>query len=360
MDMACNAGGSSNKGDLMEIEFKNIEPDKDYFTPTLRLDIMWKYSHEKEAMLNAFGKLIHKGKVIGRLELDTHNIEFNIKPSDPFSNVNNEDRTNLSFTIELDAKLSNIINNSRKKDSKGDILLKAEITTVYILNEMSVTFVREYKANDWTSSADQKKHIRQSIGADADDASFLMYSYPKSKFWQQNPNLNILSARADYSYITIRHITKVLDITIKGSDWVHDFLPILGMGEYEVIEIPRINEIEELRDIMGMLNKAKQKLYVDLDIGASLTSLRNSLVKFEEFVSNNGGFDKLFKDNNNIIDLARNMQQKLHGAASRSEDSTASHTGGAKVEGYEAESMIFMAYSLYKLVNDRIKSNRVE
>ena len=344
----------------MEIEFKSIEADKDYFTTTLRLNIVWKYGHDEEALLNAYGKLKYDGKVIGHLELDTHNIEFYIKPSDPYKRVNSEGEANLSFIIELDAKIINIINNARKKDSKGDVLLKVEITTVYLLNQMTVTFVREYKANNWTFSEEQKKSILKSIGADKDDASFLLYSYPWSQYWQSNPYLNLLSAGKDNAYVAVRHITKVLDITIKASDWMNDFLPGLRIGEYEIIEIPKINETEDLTDIMSMLNTAKQKLYRDLDIGASLTSLRNSLTKFNEFVKEYGEFDKLFNDNPNISNLAKELQKMLYGAASRSQDSTTSHAGGVNVEGYEVESMILMAYSLYKLIVDRIKSNRGE
>ena len=107
-----------------------------------------------------------------------------------------------------------------------------------------------------------------------------------------------------------------------------------------------------------MLDKAKDKLYKDLDIGASLTTLRNSLKKFLEFVDGQGRFEKLFQDNKNISDLADVLQKKLYGAASRSEDSSAPHAGGANVEGYEVESMIFMAYSLYKMTFDRINRNK--
>ena len=344
----------------MEIKLKSIEPDEGYFTATLKLNIMWEREYDREALLNAFGNLKCEGKVIARLELGPTNIKFRMRPSNRSIKDNGYEWINLTFIIKLDAKITNFINNTRKKDPKGDVLLTAEITLIYLLNNMDVAFIREYKAKDWLFNADQKKSIIESIGADKDDASFLLYSYPKSEFRQINSNLHLLSADIDYAYISVNHITEVLDINIKSSDWVNDFLPRLRMGEYEIIEIPRINETEELADIMSMLNTAKQKLYGDLDIGASLTSLRNSLRKFKEFVKEYGEFDKLFNDNPNISNLAKELQKMLYGAASRSQDSTTSHAGGVNVEGYEVESMILMAYSLYKLVVDRIKSNRGE
>jgi hypothetical protein len=341
----------------MDIEFKNIEADRNYFTPTLRIGILWKYGNYEEALLNAYGKIKYKGKVIGRLELDTHTIEFKINPSDPSIHSKSEGKVDLSFTCELDANIINILNTNRKDGPRGDVLLQAEITVVFLVNNMSISFINEYKANDWIFTEAQKNNIKKSIGADTDEVSFLLYAYPTHQYGQPRTNLRLLSAGNNWAYIINRHITKVLDISIKASDWVHDFLPILGMGEYEIIEMPKINELQEdMADGINMLNEAKRKLYADLDIGASLTSLRNSLRKLKEFIDKNGGFEKLFDDNRNIIDLTKELQKSLYGATSRSQDSTASHTGGAKVEGYEAESMIFMAYSLYKLVIDRIKS----
>lgn len=110
------------------------------------------------------------------------------------------------------------------------------------------------------------------------------------------------------------------------------------------------------KSILKDLDTAKEKLYYDLDTGASMTSLRNSLKKFQESVNRRGGFKKLFDDNDNISSLAENLQKNLHGAASRSKSSTSAHTGDFNVTGYEAESMIFMAYSLYKMVFEKLQS----
>jgi len=129
------------------------------------------------------------------------------------------------------------------------------------------------------------------------------------------------------------------------------------IGEYEVIEIPKITDMENFKSTLKNMDAAKQKRYQDLDIGASMTSLRNPLRKFQQSVKNKGGFKKLFDDNDNIRVLAENLQKNLHGAAPRPEDSIAYHYGGATVTGYEAESMIFMVYSLYKMVFEKLKGD---
>ncbi|WP_290705353.1 hypothetical protein, partial [Ferroplasma sp. Type II] len=76
------------------------------------------------------------------------------------------------------------------------------------------------------------------------------------------------------------------------------------IGEYEVIEIPKITDMENFKSTLKNMDAAKQKRYQDLDIGASMTSLRNPLRKFQQSVKNKGGFKKLFDDNDNIRVLA--------------------------------------------------------
>ena len=283
----------------MGINFDTIDVDKDYSIPALKLNTSWKYGNNREALSNTYGRLKFKGKVIGRLELaPTIDVQLVIGSLNKSQPDNTDDFIPLSFTCVLDANTINILNTARKSEPKGDVLLQAEITIVSLMDKNG--------------------------------------------------------------YMLISHRKSVLNVPIKASDWVHDFLPGLGVGEYELIEMPKIDGgQEDLKDAVDMLNEAKRKLYGDLDIGACLTILRNSLKKFNDFIGEKGGFEKLFDDNKNIINLAKDLQTKLHGATSRSQDSTAAHAGGANVEGYEAESIIFMAYSLYKLVIDRVKSRRV-
>ena len=343
--------------------------DADYFKATLRLEIAWKYGNDQEALLNAFGKLIYKGKVIGRLELDTNTIEFNIKPSDPSTQINREGTANLSFIIELDPKITNLINNTRKTEPRGDVILKAEITLVYLVNHIQISFINEYKADHWFFPLNQTNIIKKSIGADSDDVSFLLYAYPRSRYGQNRTNLRLLSADDNWAYIAVKHITKVLDITIKASDWVHDFLPGLGIGEYEVIEIPKL-KMDDVYDVfkqsLEYLETAQKELYA-IHTGPAQSALRNSIKAFNEALIKMGyktknskgnyiaDYKKVFNDNKNIAALADSLQNKLYGTSSRSSDPTSPHADGYSIEGYEVESMIFMAYSLYKMVFQKLK-----
>ena len=171
-------------------------------------------------------------------------------------------------------------------------------------------------------------------------------------------------------YISIKIEKKKLEHVIKSSDWVHDFLPKLGIGEYEIIEIPKIKpESNEnlFKDSLSKLETAKNELYI-LNIGSSMAALRNSLKSFSDNLINLGygkknekgksvvDYQNIYGDNNNIALLAQDLQQRLYGASSSLNDDTAAHSRQTHImDGYEAESMIFMAYSLYKMVFEKLK-----
>jgi hypothetical protein len=336
--------------------------DEAYFEPTIKVELEWQYDLSQEAPINIFGNISFMGKLFGRLlPKDLETKVFNIAPTD--YNRNHDHKTlKMDLTATLDNKIISYMNEARKSSAKGDVNLTLEFFTTTLSNNAMISYIEEYGLTDNTFPKDLKTAIGNSKFKNSQNTSVLLYVYPDQtgSYYQNRSNLNLISSSGlgpNDGYLSIKTEKKVLEWPIKSSDWVHDFLPKLGLGQYEIIEIPRVETAGGFGDILTMLDEAKDKLYKSLDIGASLASLRNSLKKFLEIVNSEGGFKKLFHDNKNISSLAEALQNKLFGAASRSEDSSAPHAGGAIVEGYEAESLIFMAYSLYKMVFERIKGN---
>ena len=347
----------------MRLNTKSISVDESYFEPTIKVELEWQYEISQESPVNIFGNISFMGKIVGRLlPKDLQSQAFNLGPTD--YNRNYGPKTlKMDLTATMDRKIITHLNEARRSSSKGDVNLTLELFATHIVNMAWVSYIEELKVDDPSFPANLKT-VKENIRfKDSNSISFLLYVYPNhlGTFQQNRENLNLISANGsglNAGYLSVKTEKIVLEAPIKSSDWVHDFLPKLGMGQYEIIEIPRVETAGGFGDILTMLGEAKDKLYKDLDIGASLTILRNSLIKFLEFVNSQGRFEKLFQDNKNISDLADVLQKKLYGAASRSEDSSAPHAGGANVEGYEVESMIFMAYSLYKMTFDKINRNK--
>ena len=345
----------------MRLSLKSISVDESFFEPTIKVELEWQYDVSQEAPVNIFGNVSFMGKLVGRLQpKDMQPQAFNIGPTDYNKNYGQKN-LKMDITVTLDSKIITHLNEARKSTSKGDVNLTLEFFATHIVNIAWVSYIEELGLDDPSLSSILKAPTVREKFKDSNSVSFLLFVSPGYRTYQQNrQNLNLISSNGsgpNTGYLSIKTEKIVLEAPIKSSDWVHDFLPKLELGQYEIIEVPRIETAGVFSEILKMLDEAKDKLYKSLDIGASLTSLRNSLEKFLEIVNSLGGFKELFRDNKNISGLAEALQNKLFGAASRSEDSSAPHAGGAIVEGYEAESLIFMAYSLYKMVFERIKGN---
>ena len=348
------------KGGL-NIELKSLSVDESFFYPAIKARFELKYDLNQEAPINLFGTLTFQGKLIGRMESKvTLSQEFKIGPTDYNRNYGYKN-LEIDLTCTLDKKIVSHMNDARRISVKGDVDILIELSLTYLRNEALISYIMEYPLDDSTFPKDFKAAIEKQWPVSYKNISVLLYAYQTQtgSYSQNKTNLNLISSTGlgpNSGYLTIKTEKITLETTIKSSDWIHDFLPKLGIGEYEIIEIPKVKETNDLSVILQRLDDAKDKLYKDLDIGASLASLRNSIREFKEFVKGKGEFEKLFDDNNNLKVLTKTLQENLYGAASRSEDSTSAHAGGAKVEGYETESMIFMTYALYKMVFDRIKS----
>jgi len=76
------------------------------------------------------------------------------------------------------------------------------------------------------------------------------------------------------------------DVTISGSRWVKDFLPALGIGKFLILEIPLPESpklpgeaLDHFIRSVEALETAGRVLYSTLDVGSTLTALRNALIE---------------------------------------------------------------------------------
>jgi hypothetical protein len=377
--IASTAGRGWNKrGDLsLILDLKSLSVDESYFEPAIKASFSLKYRKTQEAPINIYANVFFKGKIIGRLESkDMLDREFKISPKD-YKDYS-EETLDIDLACVLTKKIISYMNNSRRSSDKGDVNLQIETCLTYLRNEAEVSYIEEYNIYNTAFPRDLKDAIaKQWPDRLSNNISVLLYVYPipPGTYSQSRSNLNLISSsgvESNNSYISIKIEKKKLEYIIKSSDWVHDFLPKLGIGEYEVIEIPRIKpESNEnlFKDSLSKLETAKNELY-NLHTGSSMTALRNSLKSFSDDLINLGygkknekgkseiDYQKIYGDNNNIALLAQDLQQRLYGASSSLNDDTAAHARQTHImEGYEAESMIFMAYSLYKMVFEKLKGD---
>ncbi|MCL6015231.1 hypothetical protein [Cuniculiplasma divulgatum] len=302
---------------------------EDSFNPTLKIVIEVEIKVGSEVLINAFGDLNYHGKKIGRLEPSTQNVFgfplFAIKSELKDQSV----KYNVGFECKLDKNVLKYISDGRKAEKNGDVVFIAEIRLIYLENRAYII----------------ESRVQTNLAT--------------------NNTANMLSTLNGTSYLEMRTYNPQIPMTIKSSDWINDFAPKLGLGEYEIIEIPRLNAVnikEKFSNSLSALEVSRKYLY-SLNNGSAMSSLRNSLREFNEALKNLGyrdengknvDYGKIFDRNKNNEILVETLQKNLYSSSSRGEEPAAAHMGNS-VEGYEIESMIFMTYSLYKMVFEKLR-----
>ena len=184
----------------MKIEFGKIEINENFFNPTLRIGVKWEYIIGMEALMNAFGNLIYEGKIIGKLELENeNNLSFAIYALDETQNKNSY-KIDLFFKCVLNREVIRYINDTRKKARNGDVNLSVDIKLHYLETR---TFITNFKS-------------------------------------QTSAHIKVLSTHNGNPYLEIGNASASFPTLIKASDWINDYAPKLGLGEYEVIEIKKL------------------------------------------------------------------------------------------------------------------------
>ena len=245
----------------MKIQFNSVSMSDAFFNPTIVITVNVQFEEGNEALINASGDLTYNGKSIGRLQLwkeSLYNIYF---PSFTISAHNREGKTEgdekdlqLEFQVELRKKVVKYINEGRKSYKNGDVHFFINVKLLYV---KSTTYI-----------VDPKKDLRVT----------------------NNPEMNLLSTLGGRSMLEFRNISQTIEASIKASDWINDFAPKLGLGEYEIIEIPRLNTVnikEKFSNSLSALEESRKHLY-SLNNGSAMSSLRNSLKEFNEALKNLG------------------------------------------------------------------------
>ncbi len=314
----------------MNLLYDGIYVDVEFFNPILMIRMKFEYFSGYEALIGASGYLIYEDKIIGKLQLKADlQLTYNINAKDATSNEINGSHS-LFFDCELSQKLLKYINDKRKDEKNGDVILKLKISLSYLETEAQII-----------SSPNQQK-VATPMGFQA------------------------LYVGSGNTYLRTGVYPFRFEIRISASDWINDYAPKLGLGEYEIIEIPRLNTVsikEKFSNSLSALEESRKHMY-SLNNGSAMSSLRNSFREFNEALVNIGykeengkinvDYGKIFDNNKNIKNIVETLQKNLHGSSSRGKDSPAPHMGNP-VEGYEIESMIFMTYSLYKMVFEKLR-----
>ena len=224
-----------------------------------------------QALINAFGYLIYKEKIIGKLEIfNSHIFNSNI-PSFPIKGIDNQGNVPsseidliLEFEADLEKRVVKFINDERRSAKKGDVNLEAELNFSYLESSTKILDAR----GDLNLQTGRKENLLSSIGS---------------------------------AYLVLKTASIKIPIPIKASDWINDFAPKLGLGEYEIIEIKKFSKSVPpgamgFEKVLEKINLADAKLLKGESPEDILTDLRSAWDIFDVYHKENiGEINKLIR-----------------------------------------------------------------
>jgi len=164
------------------------------------------------------------------------------------------------------------------------------------------------------------------------------------------------------------------NIVIDGPQWIRDFLSVLGLGNYVLLEIPlpRAPSISDkalqyFTNTIELLRRTKEILHETLNAGSSLTALRNALNQFCEAlksldlaVSRDGGCEidyerlvELFQGIKELADVVVTIYTKVKRITTVGPEPTQPHIAPRPaLTLHQVESLIGLASYIIKLVMD--------
>ncbi|MGP6294289.1 hypothetical protein [Caldiplasma sukawensis] len=241
------------------MEFRDIGINDSFFNPTLKITVKCQFENGKQALISASGDLIYKGKIIGKLELWKENDLNGSHINFPINAIEIKDRKedekidiSLEFKVELKKKVAKLINDERKSEKKGDVLLEADIKIFYFENS---TFLIDSKIDLKLSNA---------------------------------PELYLLSTLSGKTQLQLKTASTKIPIIIKASDWINDYAPKLCLGEYEIIEILKFNKnvnpnAKGFEEVIQKIARANTKLLKRENPDDILSDLRSAWDIFDKY-----------------------------------------------------------------------------
>lgn len=230
------------------MEIKNIEPkpyEKSVF-PGISFDIEISYKKYEEAIVSINGWLeTDDGKIVAEIREEVigqvRYSEIGAKNS-VFDKEFKEDIYKTALVALLDRKALDHIEKRRMENEKGDINLTLSLNLKTVSSRAAISHVygKNPKEIGLTSV-----EIYDASGRKIPDCNILVHAY-RPEYSSSHSNMWILSGDGRPIFLATSEQPLKGSIRIPSMDWIYDYAPKFGLGEYFIVEIPKGKEtIEE-------------------------------------------------------------------------------------------------------------------
>jgi hypothetical protein len=229
----------------MEIKSVAPKPYDKSIPPGISFEVSLSHIKYQEAIISVGGWLeTDEKKIIANLievpERKLTSTEIGAKES-VFDSQFKEETYKTTVIAPLDKKGLNYLENRRMKNRKGDLHLNLILNVKSIESKASVSHLHRVSSKE--IGLQPPKVSRRSGGLT--EGEIIVYAYDR-EFSPGASNQWILSGNGSPVFLATKvQILRKENIRIPSTDWIHDYAPKLGLGEYFIVEIPKGEKIIE-------------------------------------------------------------------------------------------------------------------
>lgn len=235
------------------MEIKEIGPspyEKSIF-PSLSFGTVVSRIKYDEAIIGVEGWLeTDDGKTVARLDeiLGEARSEDIAARYSRFDSGFKEEAYRTTLIALLDKKALDYIERRRMEDKKGDVKLTLALNVKTVKSKAAISHLHDVAPASQTplTTLDGQKRV-----------TLIGYAWDQD-FNSQQLNRWVLSGNSGAVFLSVNTQPLNKAITIPSSDWIHDYAPKLGLGEYFIVEIPK--GIETIREAWNYIRKAEECL----------------------------------------------------------------------------------------------------
>jgi len=229
----------------MEIKNIQIKPYEKSVLPSISLEIEISHMKYKEIITDVSGWLeADDGKIISNVSghlLEGLSVTHELGARGSyFDDAFKEGVYEVTLIAFLDQKALNYIEERRMKDKKGDVKIFVNLIVKVLENRAVISHLHEIDPKH-IGLGPIKVHTSSGIEKESE---IIVYAFDP-RFSSSRTNSWILSGDGSPVYLTMREQILRGEKIIPSSDWIHDFAPKLGLGEYFIVELPKGKEVIE-------------------------------------------------------------------------------------------------------------------
>lgn len=296
----------------MRIDKINVMPVQDSINPELLFEIEFFIQRENEIPIEISGSVYSdENKKIANVHEVIHGPN-SMKLSAEFQRNYNEEKLTLKLIALLNHKVLDYIETLRTKNKKGDVILNLDL------------FAKTVISNTFVSPITKDIGVSGGIISQIAEQGNSLIAYRFRDFYPTSNDMWILSGKGSPTFIEIKNNNFKDKVTIRSSDWIHDYCPVFQIGRFSVFEylLPDYAEgsgsIEErLNESINAVKKMEENLIrgdwngVIEDSRAIWELLRNQ-DEIKDLLMRDGYTEPAFSDLNEGLKQLFNFSSKFH------------------------------------------------